>query len=110
MRRIGDDLEEMFAGFCKLYIEAFLAVIIRSAEIKPASQSNVLNALTSVNIRHESNQNPISIKHPSVLAAGYAHCCRIVGACAYVWGSNIIPYAVDNNFVATSVIGNIFAI
>lgn len=104
-RKRLDAVDELFPAFCKAYIEAFLCTMIRSVEMSSSaagSKSKLVDGLSNINIRYESLNVPLSTNGWTTLSAGYAHGCRIIQGCGYVWGSNQIPYAVDNNFVSMS--------
>lgn len=94
------DEDRMFPVYCNSFIEAFLGVLIRSVEMKEGARSQLLNGLTNINIRYESTANLAVTRRLQQVSAGYAHACRVVKEKAYIWGSNQIPYMVDDNFGA----------
>lgn len=92
-----DAAEEMFPVYCRGFVEAFLAVLVRSVEMRPGQKSQVLNGLKNVNIRYQSHVELLQSDKWQPVDAGYAHAVRVINGRAYIWGSNHIPYVVDDN-------------
>lgn len=96
--------DELFPLYCKTFVEAFLAVLVRSVEMREGGRSHVINGLRGINIRYEANVVEMMRRGRrsgggnghQLVAAGYAHACRVVDGRAYIWGSNQIPYVVDD--------------
>lgn len=99
-RRSRIDEDRMFPVYCNSFIEAFLGVLIRSVEMKEGARSQLVNGLTNINIRYESTANLGVTRRLQQVSAGYAHACRVVKEKAFIWGSNQIPYMVDDNYGA----------
>lgn len=97
-----EENDQMFPIYCRAFIEAFLCVLVRSVEMRDVVKSEVLNGLRSINIRYEANLAVLTNgkRNWQTVSAGYAHACRVVDGKAFVWGSNQIPYVVDDNFGA----------
>ncbi|GAB0090587.1 uncharacterized protein DMENIID0001_053250 [Sergentomyia squamirostris] len=99
---VSNSMDNVYSGFYKALIEAYLVVLIKLHEMK-GSTDQITNALTSFFVNHEENPFCLKKDDTTTLAAGFAHSVCVIDGSAYIWGSPAIPYAIDMTFTANDI-------